>query len=136
MSYGKKHRHGVMMMMIVEMQNTTRGYSLFAPDVQRRSATTTRTPRTNRQRSRQTSRRLHHHPLRRTPRPLGPTATPPRVSPTSIFQWFSPTHPLDPSLFHSLERYPTSHSFVSFPEDSKDCVFEGRHKLGSHCNHR
>jgi len=50
-------------------------------------ATTTRTPRTNRQRSRQTSRRLHHHPLRRTPRPLGPTATPPRVSPTSIFQW-------------------------------------------------
>ncbi|XP_047168531.1 uncharacterized protein LOC124837261 isoform X1 [Vigna umbellata] len=52
------------------------------------------------------------------------------------FQWFSPTHPLDPSLFHSLERYPTSHSFVSFPEDNKDCVFERKHGLDPRCNRR
>ncbi|CAJ1977118.1 unnamed protein product [Sphenostylis stenocarpa] len=52
------------------------------------------------------------------------------------FQWFSPTHPLDPSVFHHLERYPTSHSFVSFQDDNKDCVFERKHHLGPRCNRR
>ncbi|KAK7343650.1 hypothetical protein VNO77_12559 [Canavalia gladiata] len=52
------------------------------------------------------------------------------------FQWFSPTHPLDPSVFHRLEHYPTSDSFVSFPENNKDCIFSKKHHLGPRCNRR
>ncbi|TKY51241.1 microtubule-associated protein futsch [Spatholobus suberectus] len=52
------------------------------------------------------------------------------------FQRFSPTHPLDPSVFHRLEHYPTSNSFVSFPNDNKDCVFARKQHLGPRCNRR
>ncbi|KAK7280019.1 hypothetical protein RJT34_25081 [Clitoria ternatea] len=52
-------------------------------------------------------------------------ATMPHVN----FQWFSPTHPLDPSLFHRLEHYPP-------PESHKDRVFPGKHHLGPRCNRR
>ena len=52
------------------------------------------------------------------------------------FQWFSPTHPLDPSVFHCLEHYPTSNSFVSFPGDNKDCIFQRKQHLGPRCNRR
>ncbi|KAK7357386.1 hypothetical protein VNO80_16671 [Phaseolus coccineus] len=69
-------------------------------------------------------------------RSTGPHSNATTLIPHLHFQWFSPTHPLDPSLFHRLERYPTSHSFVSFPEDNKYCVFERKHKLGPRCNRR
>ncbi|KAL5139781.1 Protein LONGIFOLIA 2 [Glycine soja] len=52
------------------------------------------------------------------------------------FQWFSPTHPLDPSVFHRLEHYTTSNSFVSFPSDNKDCIFKRKQHLGPRCNRR
>ncbi|RDX74534.1 hypothetical protein CR513_45709, partial [Mucuna pruriens] len=52
---------------------------------------------------------------------------------TSGAQWFSPSHPLDPSVFHRLEHYSTSNSFVSFPDDNKDCLFA---RLGPRCNRR
>ncbi|BAT94163.1 hypothetical protein VIGAN_08073900 [Vigna angularis var. angularis] len=138
------------MMMIVEVQNAARGYSLFAvPDVQRRSATTTRTPRpiaSDHHKSQGAftvtpSAALHegpefHYVTTMLPRTTGSHSNATTRMPHLHFHWFSPTHPLDPSLFHRLERYPTSHSFVSFPEDSKDSVFEGRHKLGPRYNRR
>nr|KYP74933.1 hypothetical protein KK1_007628 [Cajanus cajan] len=65
-------------------------------------------------------------------RTTGAQATLPHLQ----FQWFSPTHPLDPSVFHRLEHYPTPNSFVSFPGDNKDCVFAQKQPLGPRCNRR
>lgn len=42
------------------------------------------------------------------------------------FQWFSSTHPLDPSIFHRLELYPTA----------KDSNFTQKNELGPRCNRR
>lgn len=42
------------------------------------------------------------------------------------FQWFSSTHPLNPSIFHRLELYP----------DIKDNKFPQKNQLGPCCNRR
>ncbi|CAI8604555.1 unnamed protein product [Vicia faba] len=42
------------------------------------------------------------------------------------FQWFSSTHPLDPSIFHRLELYP----------NNKDNEFTQKNHLGPLCNRR
>ncbi|XP_058739970.1 uncharacterized protein LOC131612176 [Vicia villosa] len=42
------------------------------------------------------------------------------------FQWFSSTHPLDPSIFHRLELYP----------NIKDNKFTQKNHLGPRCNRR
>ncbi|XP_027364724.1 serine/arginine repetitive matrix protein 1 [Abrus precatorius] len=52
------------------------------------------------------------------------------------FQWFSSTHPLDPFIFHRLEHYPTSDSFVSLSNKDKDCIFKQKHHVGLRCNRR
>nr|XP_029145038.1 ras guanine nucleotide exchange factor Y isoform X1 [Arachis hypogaea] len=46
------------------------------------------------------------------------------------YQWFSLSHPLDPSLFHNLEHhYPSSNP-------DKGCIFTQRDQLGPRCNRR
>ncbi|XP_004496625.1 uncharacterized protein [Cicer arietinum] len=50
--------------------------------------------------------------------------------PNLHFQWFSSTHPLDPSLFHRLELYPT------IPNNHKDTNFTKKNHLGPRCNRR
>ncbi|KAJ1402530.1 hypothetical protein SESBI_27937 [Sesbania bispinosa] len=52
------------------------------------------------------------------------------------FQWFSSTHPLDPSLFHRLEFYPSSNSFAFSPDNDKDRNFMKKNHLGPRCNRR
>lgn len=52
------------------------------------------------------------------------------------FQWFSSTHPLDPSLFHRLELYPSPNSLTSFPNNDKDINFARKNHLGPRCNRR
>ncbi|KAK7391109.1 hypothetical protein VNO78_19479 [Psophocarpus tetragonolobus] len=61
-------------------------------------------------------------------RTIGPHSSATRI-------WFSP---LDPSVFHRLEHchYPRCDSFVSFPDDTKDCIFQRKHHLGPRCNRR
>ncbi|XP_061361101.1 uncharacterized protein LOC133305014 [Gastrolobium bilobum] len=44
----------------------------------------------------------------------------------SFNPWFSPTHPLDPSIFHKLEQLP----------NNKDCIFTSRNQLGQRWNRR
>ncbi|CAJ2630105.1 unnamed protein product [Trifolium pratense] len=61
-----------------------------------------------------------------------------RATITSLqhFQWFSSTHPLDPSIFHRLELYPTTNSLVSIPNNHKDINFTQKNQVGPRCNRR
>ncbi|GAU15490.1 hypothetical protein TSUD_45270 [Trifolium subterraneum] len=61
-----------------------------------------------------------------------------RATITSLqhFQWFSSTHPLDPSIFHRLELYPTTNSLVSNPNNHKDINFTQKNQVGPRCNRR
>ncbi|KAK7270528.1 hypothetical protein RIF29_23740 [Crotalaria pallida] len=51
-------------------------------------------------------------------------------------QWFSASHPLDPSIFHKLELYPSYNSTLSYPENYKDCNFTQNNHLGPRSNRR
>lgn len=50
------------------------------------------------------------------------SATTTTTSTASLSQWFCPTHPLDPSIFHHLEEHPISNSHVSSPNNIKEKV--------------
>ncbi|XP_019427297.1 PREDICTED: uncharacterized protein LOC109335605 isoform X2 [Lupinus angustifolius] len=52
------------------------------------------------------------------------------------FQWFSPSHPLDPSIFHQLELYPSYNSIFSYPGNYKYSTFTPNSQVGPRCNRR
>ncbi|KAE9618264.1 hypothetical protein Lalb_Chr02g0140881 [Lupinus albus] len=52
------------------------------------------------------------------------------------FQWFSLSHPLDPSIFDQLELYPSYNSIFSYPGNYKDSTFKQNRQLGQRCNRR
>ncbi|KAE9589045.1 hypothetical protein Lal_00000347 [Lupinus albus] len=51
-------------------------------------------------------------------------------------QWFSSSHPLDPSNFHQHGLYPTYNSTLSSTHDDKDSIFTRNNQLGPRCNQR
>ena len=50
--------------------------------------------------------------------------------------WFSPTHPLDPSFFHHLEEDPPTISASTTINDNKNKIFTSKDSVGLRCNQR